>query len=65
VTPQHIDWASVSTGFFELKARLRIDDVVVEEMAAVQRSNGVRGPTVVLLWRTHSALTLPTDRAPG
>ncbi|TAN10435.1 MAG: general secretion pathway protein GspK [Burkholderiaceae bacterium] len=65
VTPQHVDWASVSTGFFELKARLRIDDVVVEEMAAVQRSNGVRGPMVVLLWRTHSALTLPTDRAPG
>lgn len=65
VTPQHTDWASVATGFFELKARLRIDDVVVEEVAAVQRSNSVRGPTVVPLWRTHSALTLPTDRVLG
>jgi general secretion pathway protein K len=52
-------WAALSTSYFELRARLRIDDVVTEEVAVVQRGMSVRGPSVTVLWRARSALTLP------
>jgi len=55
-----LDWAAVSSSFFEVRGRLRLDDVALEEVAAVQRANGVQGQrSVSVLWRQHQALTVP------
>ncbi len=53
-----LDWASVASSFFEIRGRLRLGDAALEEVAAVQRSSGVRGRRgVTVLWRTRTALT--------
>ena len=55
-----LDWAAVSSSFFEVRGRLRLDDVALEEVAAVQRATGVQGQrSVSVLWRQHQALTVP------
>lgn len=60
-----LDWATVSSSFFEIRGRLRLGDVALEEVAAVQRASGVRGRRgVVVLWRTRTPLT-PSPAAPG
>lgn len=58
-----LSWTSVSTGFFEIRGRLRLDDVILEEVAAVQRHGHARrrGISVTPLWRQHSTLTLETS----
>jgi general secretion pathway protein K len=54
-----LSWASVSSGYFEIRGRLRLDDVALEEVAVVRRqSAGVRRG-VSTLWRERTALTLP------
>lgn len=40
-------WHAVSSQFFEIRGRIRIDDVAQEELALVQRD----GPQVRMLWR--------------
>ena len=45
----------VSSGYFEVRARLRLDDRVVEERALVRR----RGPETAVLWRERRSLQLP------
>ena len=52
-------WAAVSSSFFEIRGRLRLDDVALEEVAVVQRLIDVRGRRVSTLWRARSALTVP------
>ena len=52
-------WAAVSSSFFEIRGRLRLDDVALEEVAVVQRQSDVRGRSVRTLWRARSALTAP------
>lgn len=60
-----LDWATVASGFFEIRGRLRLDDVALEEAAAVRRGTGMPGQQgVTVLWRARSALTL-ADAADG
>ena len=47
---------SVSSRFFEVQGRLRLDQTVVEERSVVQRE----GLIVKTLWRDRGALTAPT-----
>ncbi|CAM5781814.1 type II secretion system minor pseudopilin GspK [Ottowia pentelensis] len=54
-----LDWTSVNSSFFEIRGRLRLDDVALEEVAVVQRATDVRGRQVRTLWRARSALTVP------
>jgi general secretion pathway protein K len=46
---------SVSSQFFEVRGRMRIDQVVQEELALVQRDSG----QVRMLWRVRSATREP------
>lgn len=56
----NLDWAAVSSAFFEIHGRLRLDDIALEETATVQRSTHVRGGRhVQILWRTRQAFSLP------
>jgi general secretion pathway protein K len=48
-------WAAVNSGFFEVRGRLRLDDVSLEEVAAVERNPATL--RVFPLWRVRSALT--------
>jgi len=48
--------ASVSTQYFEVRGRLRMDDVVIEERSMVQRT----GPTVKVLQRERTSVQEPT-----
>lgn len=51
-------WASVNSSFFEVRGRLRLDDVALEELSVVQRNPaGRRG--VFTLWRERTALSMP------
>ncbi len=43
---------SVSTRFFEVQGRFRLDQAVTQERSTVQRD----GPTVKVLWRDHATL---------
>lgn len=52
-------WAAVASDFFEIRGRLRLDDRVLDEVAVVQRSSGVRGRHVTTLWRARGALAGP------
>jgi general secretion pathway protein K len=51
-TPAASDRLSVTTRFFEVRGRLRIDNLVVEERSLVLRN----GLDVVILWRERAAL---------
>ncbi|RRD58137.1 general secretion pathway protein GspK [Comamonadaceae bacterium OH2545_COT-014] len=51
-------WCDVRSSFFEVRGRLRLDDVALEEIAAVQRGAG-RYPPVIPLWRLRVPLSLP------
>ena len=52
-------WHSVSSQFFEVRGRMRIDQVVQEELALVQRDGG----QVRMLWRVRSATREPAPTA--
>jgi general secretion pathway protein K len=64
VGPAEVDsrWADVSSAFFEIRGRLRLDDVALEEVAAVRRDKSAG--QVVPLWRYRTALSVPADAAP-
>ena len=49
-------WCDVRSSFFEVQGRLRLDDVALQETAAVQRGQG-RHPPVTVLWRQRQPLT--------
>ncbi|MDR1968000.1 MAG: type II secretion system minor pseudopilin GspK [Burkholderiaceae bacterium] len=48
-------WIDVKSSFFEIRGRLRLDDVALEEVAVVRRLDNRRG--VITLWRERAALT--------
>ena len=48
-------WADVRSSFFEVRGRLRLDDVALEEVSAVRRADR----TVTTLWRERTALSVP------
>ncbi len=58
-TAQCADWCSVSSRFFEVRARLRLDDVALEEVAWVRRRQ--RSQPVDVLWRRRVPLSLAAD----
>ena len=51
-------WASVNSSFFEVRGRLRLDDVALEEVSVVRRSGRHRVST---LWRERAALSAPSS----
>ena len=51
------DWVSTTTNFFEIRGRLRLDDVALQEISVVQRINTPQQRTVLTLWRQRTALT--------
>lgn len=62
----HVDttWASLTSEFFEVRGRLRLDDVALEEVAVVQRQNRRAQVQVRTLWRERTALTVDEETAP-
>lgn len=61
LTQQCLDWCGVNSRYFELRARLRLDDLALEEIAWVRRRQ--RSQPVDVLWRQRVPLTL-ADAAP-
>ncbi|MDO5692497.1 MAG: type II secretion system minor pseudopilin GspK [Pseudomonadota bacterium] len=55
-------WTSVNSAFFEIRGRLRLDDVALEEVSVVQRNPPNRN-AVVTLWRERTALTVSAANA--
>lgn len=49
-------WAAVATSFFEVRGRLRLDQLALEEVALVERTSARR---VFMLWRERRAVTSP------
>ena len=56
-------WTSTTSDFFEVRGRLRLDDVALEEVSVVQRDRGTR--RVATLWRERTALTVDVGPAGG
>lgn len=53
------DWADVTTSFFEVRGRLRLDDLALQETSLVQRTTVSGRRAVLVLWRQRLALTTP------
>ena len=53
-------WTSVSSAFFEVRGRLRLDQVALEEVSAVRRDPASR--QVTTLWRERTAIGVPVPR---
>ncbi len=51
-----MSWTGVTSDFFEISGRLRLDDIALQEAATVQRSRSPR--RVSTLWRQRTAITL-------
>ncbi len=63
VTTSPDAWVSTTSDFFEVRGRLRLDDVALEEVSIVQRERGTRHVTT--LWRERTALTVDLGAHPG
>ena len=50
-------WAAVGSSFFEVRGRLRLDQVALEEVSVVQRDPSTR--RVTTLWRERTGLQTP------
>ena len=58
------DWAAVSSSFFEVRGRLRLDDAMLQEIAVIERADAPL--RVFPLWRVRGALTPGTlNGSPG
>ena len=55
------DQQSVSTSYFEVHGRLRLDKIWVEENSLVRRT----GATTIVVWRERRAGALAAAQAPG
>ena len=53
-------WTAVSSSFFEVRGRLRLDQVALEEVSAVRRDPASR--QVTTLWRERTAIGVPVPR---
>ncbi len=51
-------WTTIGSRFFEVRGRLRLDQLAVEEVSVVQRDPFTRGVTT--LWRERTAMGTPT-----
>ena len=51
-----MSWTGVTSDFFEISGRLRLDEIALQEAATVQRSRSPR--RVSTLWRQRTAITL-------
>ena len=58
-SPLTSDWVGVTTDFFEIRGRLRLDDLAVQETSVVHRSASGQRRTVQVLWRQRMALSAP------
>ena len=56
-------WVSTTSDFFEVRGRLRLDDVALEEVSVVQRDRRTR--QVTTLWRERTALTVDLGNGAG
>lgn len=63
VTDADLSWTSTTSDFFEVRGRLRLDDVALEEVSVVQRERGTRHVTT--LWRERTALTVDLGAGAG
>ncbi|WP_423456616.1 type II secretion system minor pseudopilin GspK [Ottowia sp. VDI28] len=50
------DWVSTTTNFFEIRGRLRLDDIALQEISVVRRIASPQRRTVLTLWRQRTAL---------
>lgn len=50
------DWVSTTTNFFEVRGRLRLDDIALQEISVVQRINTPQRRVALTLWRQRTAL---------
>lgn len=57
------DWVSTTTGFFEIRGRLRLDDIALQEISVVQRISQPQRHTVRTLWRQRTALNASSPGA--
>ena len=51
------DWVSTTTNFFEVRGRLRLDDIALQEISVVQRINTPQRHAALTLWRQRTALS--------
>lgn len=56
-------WVSTTSDFFEVRGRLRLDDVALEEVSVVQRQRTTR--RVTTLWRERTALSVDLGAGSG
>lgn len=49
------DWVSTTTSFFEIRGRLRLDDLALQEVSVVRRISQPQRHTVTTLWRQRTA----------
>ena len=63
VPEANMGWTTVTSDFFEVRGRLRLDDVALEEVSVVQRERGNR--RVTTLWRERTALTVDLGTGVG
>ena len=50
-------WADIRSRFFEVRGRLRLDQLALQEVSVVQRDPTTRPPRVLTLWRERQSLT--------
>ncbi|MFD1711641.1 general secretion pathway protein GspK [Ottowia sp. GY511] len=62
VSGANISWTSTTSDFFEVRGRLRLNDVALEEVSVVQRERATR--RVTTLWRERTALTVDLGAGP-
>lgn len=55
--PPTSDWVGVTSDFFEIRGRLRLDDLALQETSVVQRATAGQRRTVQVLWRQRMALS--------
>ncbi|WP_415162915.1 type II secretion system minor pseudopilin GspK [Ottowia sp.] len=56
-----LGWAGVRSDYFEIRGRLRLDDVALEEVAVVRRQSSGSTRGVYTLWRERAAIAVPAD----
>ncbi|MCL1961895.1 MAG: type II secretion system minor pseudopilin GspK [Desulfovibrionaceae bacterium] len=58
-----LTWASVQSSYFEIRGRLRLDDMVLQEVAVVRRFNDPNRRGVITLWRERESIAAPLAAA--
>ncbi|MET4579172.1 type II secretion system minor pseudopilin GspK [Ottowia thiooxydans] len=61
--PLPTNWTGVTTSFFEVRGRLRLDDIALEETSLVRRIYTPSRKVALTLWRQRTALNMATPMA--